>query len=303
MDLALIKELERNPLASNSELGLRLYASRNTIARRVQTLLSQKIISISVIRHISESGTGTMAYFFINASGGRVNKVAEALSAQSQIDQVNITTGQYDIMAFGKFHDNQGLLEFLRTGVGGIQDVAGCQTMIILAATKTDNPLFDEHLAIPGESESPLCTDELALKIIDELDNDPRQNHTVIAKQLGVSRQTISRKIHSLLSSQAISIATYVNPMALGYQTLSVILLKVRPGAIDKTAEKLAGFPEIQGVFIGTGQYDIIAFAVFQNVNDLSTLVRGKLGAIKGVLVHETIVVLHAVKSPFGILV
>lgn len=301
MDLAIIRELENDPLVSNTELGMRLYASRNTIARRIQQFQDEQIISISIIRHTAGFGYNTIAFFFFKVDENKSKAVAEALSRYPLIDQVNIITGQYDVMAFGRFRDNQDLSHFLRDGIGSIPNIIGCQTMVVLSAAKTSKPLIEQYKDMLGHAKTTPCTDELELKIIDELEKDPRRSHTDLARQLGVVRHTISRKVNELIDRRVISIVTYVSPTALGYRTLSVIMFKVRPCAIDSVVERLGNYPEIQDVIIGTGHCDIIALAVFHNADELFYMAKSKLSAIPGVLSYETIVIQSETKNSSGL--
>ena len=134
--------------------------------------------------------------------------MAETLSLQPTIGQVNISTGQYDIMAFGWFRDNQDLLSFLKNGISSIPAVVSCQTMIALTTAKTYYPLIEQNRDTPKKIDTHFCMDELELRIIDELEKDPRQSHTFMARQLGVARHTISRKLNDLLNNRVISIVT-----------------------------------------------------------------------------------------------
>lgn len=299
LDLDIIRELEVDALASNAEIGVKVGASPTTVRRRIQRLLDQHMIETATIADPLALGYGTQATIVVNVSGGKVNQVAEELASFQNIRYVIITTGRYDIFAWADFRDSADLFRFVRKGLGNIPDLAWAETMTSLKISKSSWSLLTENCDPVTTQQSPYAFDAVEMKIMGELNENPRQPHTELAKKLGIVRHTVRRKLRSLLDGGVIRIVTIPNPLVLGYRTRAGILIKVHPSRLDAVAERLAAHRRIQHVIISTGRYDIMAWAVFRDSKEMSDFVRGELGSISGILSHETVISLRVAKGSF----
>jgi Lrp/AsnC family transcriptional regulator for asnA, asnC and gidA len=141
--------------------------------------------------------------------------------------------------------------------------------------------------------------DELDLVLIRELENDGRQTNTDLAKKIGTSKATARRKLKKLLDGGIIKVVAVASPPALGYRTVATMGINVRPGDVDAVAEKLASYENVHFVIISTGRYDIIAWMMFQEPEDLSDFLRTELGNIPGLVSVETMINLKIIKASF----
>ncbi|MBM3132674.1 MAG: Lrp/AsnC family transcriptional regulator [Chloroflexi bacterium] len=144
--------------------------------------------------------------------------------------------------------------------------------------------------------------DDLDLMLIKELEIDGRQTNTDLAKKIGTSKATARRKLRRLLDENIIRVVAVANPPALGYKTVATMGINVRPGEVDAVAEKLAAYKNIHFVIISTGRYDIIAWVMFREPEDLSNFLRKELGKIPGLTSVETMVNLKIIKASFSYL-
>lgn len=141
--------------------------------------------------------------------------------------------------------------------------------------------------------------DELDLMLIKELEVDGRQTNTDLARKIGTSKATARRKLRRLLDEGIIRVVAVANPPALGYKTVATMGINVRPGEVDSVADKLASYKNVHFVIISTGRYDIIAWVMFQDPEDLSNFLRKELGKIPGLTSVETMVNLKIIKASF----
>ncbi len=299
LDLDIIRELELDALASNAEIGVKVSASPTTVRRRVQRLLDDRKIAITTISDPFAFGYGTQATIVVNASGGKVNKVAAQLTSFPNVRYVIVTTGRYDIFSWAVFRDSEDLLNFVRKGLGTIPDLAGAETMTSLKIAKSSWSLLSENYNRDVTRQAPYTLDAMQMRIIAELETNPRQTHTELAKKLGIVRHTVRRKLNTLLEDGVIKVVAIPDPFVLGYRTMAGILIKVHPGRLDTVAEELTAHERIQHVIISTGRYDVMAWAVFRDSEEMSDFVTGKLGGISGILSHETVMSLRVAKGSF----
>jgi len=77
----------------------------------------------------------------------------------------------------------------------------------------------------------------------------------------------------------------------------SVIQLKVETKDADIVAEKVARLPEIEDLFLVTGDTDLIAKAGFDNYNALKKFIVERLSKIEGVRDIKTLMVVTTFKE------
>ena len=300
MDLNIIRELEIDALASNAQIGEKVNASPTTVRRRIQRLLDQRIIAITTIPDPFAFGYGIQATIVINASGGKVNEVADELASLLSVQYVVVTTGRYDIFAMAVFRDSDDMLNFVTNGLGGIPNLASAETMTSLKiAAKSSWSLLTSQPRQGTTPNSTYALDDTQMRILGELEINPRQSHTELAKKLGIVRHTVRRKLKTLFHDGVIQIVAIPDPLVLGYRTRAGILIKVHPARLQAVADELIANERIQHVIMSTGRYDIMAWAVFRDSEEMAGFVRGELGSIPGIISHETIINLRVAKGCF----
>ncbi len=132
--------------------------------------------------------------------------------------------------------------------------------------------------------------DDVDLRIIKEIGTDGRQPISNLAQKLGVSRATVGKKLQRLLDEHILTVAGFVLPGTLGYQTNAIIGINVIPSEIDNVADKLVSNENVHMMFISAGRHDIIVWALFQRSEDLSNFLRHELGKIPGITQTETMI-------------
>lgn len=142
--------------------------------------------------------------------------------------------------------------------------------------------------------------DPLDIRLIKELEADGRQSNAELARKVGTSKATARRKLNRLLDEGVIRVLAVADPPALGYQTVATMGINVRPGEVDAVAETLASYGNVHVVIICAGRYDIIAWVMFRNSEDLSSFIRNELGKIPGLVHAETMIYLKIKRFSFA---
>ena len=132
--------------------------------------------------------------------------------------------------------------------------------------------------------------DAIDLKIIKEMGIDGRQSVSSLAKKLGTSRATVGKKLQRLLDEHILTVAGFVQPGTLGYQTNAIIGINVIPSEIDNVADSLVSNENVHMMFISAGRHDIIVWALFKKSEDMSNFLRQELGKIPGIANTETMI-------------
>lgn len=302
LDLALIRELDIDARQSHLQLADRLPASRNTVRRRFQRLLDEKIIRFITLTSPPALGYRTHTTMAITVRPGDTDIVAEQLSTFPNVSYLLTTTGRYDIITAAVFRDLEDMFNFFDTELGSVTQLLSTEVMIGMNWMKFClNPLTGTNHAFPAEPR-PHSLDVMDIDIIRELETNPNQTNLDLATKLNISRPTLRKRIQSLHEDDIISIGTFVDPALVGFQVSAVLLIKARPGKIRTAAAKLTTLDEISNLIITTGSHDMIAYANFRDSRHMSEFISGEIGQISGIIRVEATIILGVRKLSFSLL-
>ncbi|MDM8000564.1 MAG: Lrp/AsnC family transcriptional regulator [Dehalococcoidia bacterium] len=138
--------------------------------------------------------------------------------------------------------------------------------------------------------------DQTDVRLIAELETDPRQPHTEIAQKLGMSRDTVRARLQRLLDTGAVRIVGLADPISLGFTTSVIMGINVRSDQLPAVADKLASLTRIQHLILCMGRFDIIASGLFRRRTDFLDFLVGNIGNLPGVLHIESMLILRNAK-------
>lgn len=302
LDISLIRALDADAKQSYIQLAEKLPASRNTVRRRLQRLLDDRIVSLVTLTSPPAFGYRTHATMAITANPGDAEAVAERLVSFANIPYLLTTTGRYDIIAASIFQNLDEMLYFIDSELGSVSGLSSTDVLVGVNWMKFClNPLTSTNHAFPAIPR-PRVLDDTDLGIIRELEVDPAQTNLALANKLGINRSTVQKRIQALIESDIISIGTIIDPFAIGYQVLAVLLVKARPGEINNAASKMMALREITNLIKTAGAYDMIAYANFRDSRHMSEFMNSQIGQIAGIIRVESMIVLSAKKLSFRLL-
>jgi len=142
--------------------------------------------------------------------------------------------------------------------------------------------------------------DNLDLKIISLLQEDGTATNAGIARKVGVSEETVRRRLKRLIQEEYIKVVALPDPAKLGYESEVLIGIQVAAAKVDEVADTLAEMDEINWVSITTGSYDVFAWATLRTSEELSIFLRSKVGTISGINKMETFINLAIKKRRSG---
>ena len=141
-----------------------------------------------------------------------------------------------------------------------------------------------------------LGIDLLDLKILSEIEREPRQQVSVLAKKVGVSQKSASTRLHALLAGNVTRVAVYVSPFEIGFNFFPIIGMKVSYEQAEAVSAKIESLPNVLWTARVSGRYDLVVCAWFDGPLGVSRFLRQELTAIPGVLSTETTIGLEARK-------
>ncbi len=297
LDKLLIAELEVDAHQSTTQIARKLMTSRATVHSKMKRLLAERIIAIVPIVDPLAMAYETRVMIGVNTLPNRIDAVADALAAYRRIRHVAIFTGRYDVMAWAVLKKPEDLSDFVRTELTQVPGIIRAETMVNLEMAKVSYAFLAEKDHVLKEQPPQQPLDNLDLRLIRQLRDNPLQTHAELATAVGTSTSSARRRLQRLLDENIVRIVAIAAPVALGYRTRATIGINVQPSKIDAVVEKLVSFECCHHILINTGQFDLIVSADFRGPENLSRFIRQELGAIHGLLSHETMICLKVTKN------
>ena len=142
--------------------------------------------------------------------------------------------------------------------------------------------------------------DRKDLEILRFLQRNCKLSVREIAKRLKIPSSTVYARINKLEEKGVITgYHAKVDEKKLGYSVKAFILVSYTPMPIpqEEVANKIAALPQVQGVYIISGEWDMIVEVIEKDVESLGDFVIKKLRNIEGVSKTLTCVVLKKIKE------
>ena len=129
-----------------------------------------------------------------------------------------------------------------------------------------------------------MFVDMLDMKIIKALQTDARKPIVRLAREVGANEATVRRRIDKLLKEGIIERFTVVlNYHKLGRNIKAFIGLRVQPAKLREIVDHLSKNPDIQVLYRTSGDTDIFAEVIFEQMEDLNEFLEEEL-RLEGIL-------------------
>ncbi|MFG2105342.1 Lrp/AsnC family transcriptional regulator [Micromonospora chersina] len=148
------------------------------------------------------------------------------------------------------------------------------------------------------EGASHALLDEVAKQIIEQLQEDGRRPYATIGKAVGLSEAAVRQRVQRLLDAGVMQIVAVTDPLQLGFPRQAMIGLRT-DGDLERVADRLAEFEEIDYVVITAGSFDLLAEVVCRNDEHLLEILQ-KLRGVSGVVSTEAFVYLKLRKQTYS---
>ena len=136
LDLRIITELQDDGRKASTEIARKLGVPRTTVARRIERLVSQRIITIGVFANSQRIGLPLHVMIEIDVEPRKHATIVAALVTLDEIRWVGTAIGHYDILLEGMFRSSEHLQHFLVEVLGAIDGVTRLRTSQILGIEK-----------------------------------------------------------------------------------------------------------------------------------------------------------------------
>ena len=131
--------------------------------------------------------------------------------------------------------------------------------------------------------------DPLNIEIIRQL-RDGRKSAKDIAEDLGVSQNTVRRRIDKMIQSGTLTVTGLVDTDTLPNHLLVIIGINFQTRDLRNKAEEIGKLHGVIAAGVVTGRYDVMALVMMNNENDLLHFHTEEISKVEGVTFSETYV-------------
>ena len=136
VDRAIVRILQRDGRASNTQIGRELGLTEAAIRKRLGRLLAEDLVNVVAVPTPRAVGMTLSAIIGVSVRLGRLDEVADKLVAYPEVRYVGVSTGRYDVILESFFLNQEHLLEFVSKKLGSLDGVTGVETSLILRVAK-----------------------------------------------------------------------------------------------------------------------------------------------------------------------
>jgi DNA-binding Lrp family transcriptional regulator len=151
-------------------------------------------------------------------------------------------------------------------------------------------------VTVNDEERAGLPVDDVDLQILKHLSADARLSGRALARAIGMSPGAVAERVTRLETSGVIrGYHADVDPSALGYRMQVVIGLQTEQGPeVGEAINALMALPEVIGVHVVTGQWDLLVVAQVRDHHHLRDVVLREVWAVVGFRHSESMLVLDS---------
>jgi Lrp/AsnC family transcriptional regulator for asnA, asnC and gidA len=123
----------------------------------------------------------------------------------------------------------------------------------------------DRHLRV--------AIDDVSKSIIEQLQIDGRKSYSAIGNVVGLSEAAVRQRVQRLIESGVMQIVAVTDPLTVGFFRMAMLGMKV-DGDLQKVADQLASFPEIDYVVVTAGSFDVMAEVICEDDDHMLELLQ-----------------------------
>lgn len=301
----LIVELQKSPRRQASALAKSIGVSAGVIHRRIEKLVTSGVIDLTAIPNPAAFGFPVHAFIELQIRAPEVTSVAESLSGLGELHYASICAGPSDIFAWGFFASMEHLSWFVDRKLGTIPGIIQVETTLGLRQVKRTHGWLDGQREPGTTGTAPMptqaCTvDRTMCELIIELQADPRRSNRELGKIVGLSGESVRRRIARLEESGMVRLTAVPDQIMIGNTARAYVPIEVEVSNVALAAEAAARFPQVHYVYICSGRNRVLVGVLESSLPQLSHFIRCDLSQIPGVIRTKPLIDMENFKRTLG---
>jgi DNA-binding Lrp family transcriptional regulator len=284
VDLKILSELLKDGRKSFAEIAKECNTSKGVIARRFKQMEDAGIIVGSTIQNsIACYNKKMIAVIYIFIENGKTEQVLDFLATFTQITQVFPSKVEPFILIWAVLGDTEEFESFRQQLINGryiktldSQFFLGIRNHPENLSIFGNKPKLNEH----KKSTHKIKIDEIDVRLIEKLAANGRITFSQLAKDIGTTTETVSRRYERLKSNGLIRVVLRIDPRKIGYVAFATFRVKYTKSDLN-ILNDLSEIPDITQIQRTSGQYDyrmIVMLRDLEHLLDIQSRVRKVAG-------------------------
>lgn len=284
LDAKIIKFLLNDGRTSCDELAKACNVTRNVAWKHCKSMKKKGIIKGATVQiNFGHFGFDALATLLISINAQQIDEVMEFIGKITEVRAYRQYNSVYNVRAITTLrYLNE--LDHIKQLIKQKLPIMGLKTYIWTSVRNIpENLNFTGVLKCPDDGKQQNSKkpkeipkdkteiDELDRQIMTKLSIDGRASFTQIAKQIGISTDTVVKRYHKLRNSRALKVTIQINPNKIGYAAiLDFNIAFMSPGGLSpKVVESLVEIPDIIIITQTSGEYDLQVTAMIRDISEL----------------------------------
>lgn len=123
LDRRIICILQQNGRASNVEVARCVGVSEATVRKRLERLLSERVIRITAVPNASRVGFPTIAFVVLSVELAQAGQIAEQIARLPEVRTIYLTTGGSELIVEAWFTSSDDLLRCMTEQIGCVPGI------------------------------------------------------------------------------------------------------------------------------------------------------------------------------------
>ena len=283
VDANILRVLLEDGRTGFEELAEKCQVTKNVAWKRYRAMEKKGIITGATVQvNFSHFGFEALATLLISVDAQQLEQVMQHIKKITEVRAYRQYYSVYNVRAFATLRDLKeldhvkqiikqkvpaiSLKTYIWTGVRNIPE-----NLNLTGTLKNSDE--NKQWKLNKEKCAPVNApkiDELDKQIVAKLTLDGRASFTQIAKQIGVSTDTVIKRYHKLKNRRTIKVSIQINPNKIGYSSiLDFNIAFSTPGNFSNAiVESLTKIPNVLIITRTSGDYDLHGTAMIRNISD-----------------------------------
>jgi len=288
VDRKIVDILRRDGRRSCAAIGEELGLSRVAIQNRLQKLIQEQVIDVTVFMNPSRVGDFISVIIGLDVTGKDLPGILDAMQEHYPVVRVTSTQGRFNLLVIAIFKDINELSDYLTQVLYKLPGVKATEIYLLLHMKDGDDT-----------GDSPARLTPVDRHIIEQLQANGRLTTVEIARTLGVNATTVQRRIRKMMGEDLVRIVALVRQGKVDWVNYAAIGVSVDRARLIDIADMLAKIPFIEYVFYTIGRFDVFLSIEAPSKEAIYEIEDG-LSKIDGVNHHELFISLETRRGPSG---
>jgi DNA-binding Lrp family transcriptional regulator len=138
--------------------------------------------------------------------------------------------------------------------------------------------------------------DAVDLILVRVMLDEPRASYAELARAAGIAESTAKRRVTTLIETGVITPAVIPDVRKLGYQTLTIVGMKVDLNHLHSTGEIIRDLPEVTSLHMTMGRFDLHATVATRDLDHMRMFLIENIAPLPGIRDIESFVSTRALK-------